>query len=656
MRGPGGYPVSRQPASAASAGTKGLSSSNSSSGQNLARERYSNTSSQSSADHGQNRSSRDGDHRTSAMSAGSRPAQSLPVRPKGSWNPPVSSSSSQGLLETESSSMEKQQHPTSSSSFSSMRAPQEGVRHMSRMGSSGDMSVSREEQSRPHSSVDVDAHPNSELDRQRPPQSLSHRQEANHQQQNSIPLSIMSESTSHATLEDEGSPNSQSLNYYSPVAVRPPSPPFPPPVDMDMDENEEADPRRGPFQTNMPYTSSAYTRRISSPDVADSNSSGFSSIPASGSKLSLKDYRQRASAKLKEQATISLPQTQLSSQEELNTSKLEEGFKSEEVKSESTTNSPEEEKPFQAVAGYSFSKPQDSPNNPGLKIKVKRDPTSRERHSVKYAGSGLKIRIKPLKPENEGESTAVALNSEQSTGFNTPREEGEILEDSPSPASSTGSSRKAEGLRIRLSVPKSSDGSGSKRENDQWESRRSAEHESSHRSHHHGHHYHRSHHKSKKHKEHRSSRHEGKPSSAHHSSKRQGAAYPYDERQAKSQRGADRNPGYASSSTGREAGGPPPHPPLAPQYSLQHQNSGFSINDAFSSSLPLENDNAYYGEDANLSAPSTPLDAIPPGHERFHRILEEHRAKEARRPPLPSVPPPPPPPPSSPPPPPPPSF
>ena len=653
MRGPAGYPVSRPPTSATVIGTKSISS------QNPSAQRYSSSSAQSATDSTQNRSSH-GENRT-ASSASNRPPYPSSVRPQGSRNPPPSSSQMHPETQSSSSSWAQQPpHTLSSSSSNSTRTAQDNVRHMSRSGSSTDMPRSREDQSRPFSFSKLDMQANSEQDKQRLQSESYRQQEPNNQLQQNLPVPKISEPSSSQTgLGDEGpSPNAQLSNYYSPVAVRPPSPPFPPPADF-IDDIDDTGAGRNASQSNMLPNSSA--GKTSSPDVADNNSSGFTSAPMAGSKLSLTAYRQRVSAKFKEKPSIPTAEALCSSQDEINTSKLDDSFTSDEMKSRSATNSPRDEKPFQSVSDYRFSKPQDSPSNPRITLKVKRDPTSGEPLSVKYADSGLKIKIKPPKPESEAETTASML--EQSTGFSTPREEGEILEDSPSPASSTGSSRRSEGLRIRLSVPKSSDSSGNKREGDHWASRRSAEQESSYRSHHHGHHYHHRHHKSKKHKEHRSSRHEGKSSSGHHSSKRQGTCS-YDDRQAKLPRVSDSNTNYASGAgnMGRDIGAPPPPPlpPLPPPpsyHTLQHQNSGFSINDAFSSSLPPDHDIIpEYGDDANLSAPSTPLEAIPPHHERFHRMLEEHRAREeAKRPPLPPVPPPPPPP-TSPPPPPPPSL
>ncbi|GFR70861.1 cyclin-T [Elysia marginata] len=615
---PGGYSVSRQPMAAA----RGISSSSS---HNPAGQRYSNSSSQSAADPAQHRSSQ-GENRTLSSSQNSRPppSHSSSVRPQSSRSMP----SMQGHPETQPSSSTSRAQQ--SSSATSVRAPQDNPRHLSRVGSSGDVTRQREDQPRPYLAK-LDPHSNSEQDRQRA-QSLSHRQqESNSQPLQNLPVTKAAEPPSSlATLDDETSPP----NDYSPVAVRPPSPPFPPPNDIDLDESDEAGAGRQATQSNNASMSNA--GRITSPDISDNNSSGFSSVPVAGPKLSLSDYRQRASAKLKEKATTPVTQAQEPMKEEIHTPKMDEVSAQVDLIQEGTISSPKEEKPLQAIAGYSFSKPQDSPNNPRITIKVKRDPSSGDRHSVKYTDSRLKIKIKPPKPESESEITAGAL--ENSSGLSTPAEEGEILEDSPSPASSTGSSRRSEGLKIRLSVPKSADNSCSKRESDHWSSRRSGEHESGHRSHHHGHH--RSHHKSKKHKEHRSSRHEGKSFSGHHSSKRAGG-YSYDDRQVKLHRVSD----------GPTPPPLPPFPPSAP-HSLQHQNSGFSINDAFSSSLPPGHDGTLdFGEDPNNSAPSTPLDGIPPHHERFHRMLEEHRAREeARRPPLPPVPPPPPPPPSSPPP------
>ncbi|RUS73335.1 hypothetical protein EGW08_018907 [Elysia chlorotica] len=524
------------------------------------------------------------------------------------------------------------QTSSSSVSSSSSSRPQPAahptyprVAHASRSGSSTDLSRPRDDQLRLPVSSKLDVQVTSEQERSRT-HPLPHSQP----QKNISSVKPAEPASSQVVAPDDVF----SPNCYSPAAVRPPSPPFPPPSDLVDDEETGSGPSAG---------------RVASPDTADTGSSGLPPAPASGPKLSLSDYRQRYHAKLSER---SIGQAVAGAQEDRNPAALEHSFTPEQFRLKSAPSSPAEDKPFQAGADHSFSKLQDSPSNPGnprITLKVKRDPASGESLSVKYS-EGLRIKIKPPRPTIEGEGTTSVLD--QSAGVGTPREEGEILEDSPSPASSTGSARRSEGLRIRLSVPKASDNNSSgissavaKRESDHWSSR-----ESGHRSHHHGHHSHRSHHKSKKHKEHRS-RHEGK-SSGHHSSKRQ-CGHSYDERQAKL-------PRVSTSYGGMGGPPPPPLPPLPPppsHHALQHQNSGFSINDAFVSSFPTGHDVIPdYGEDANLPAPTTPLEGIPPHHEPFHRMLEEHRAREeAKRPPLPPVPPPPPPP-SFPPPPPPPSM
>ncbi|RUS72143.1 hypothetical protein EGW08_020085 [Elysia chlorotica] len=312
------------------------------------------------------------------------------------------------------------------------------------------------------------------------------------------------------------------------------------------------------------------------------------------------------------------------------------------VKGENLASSPADDKMLSAGGGTSnFTKPQDSPSNPRIKIKVKREQTSNERHSVKYADSGLKIKIKPPKPEG-GEVEPGASASGHSSMSSTPREEGE-LEGTPSPASSTSSGRKSEGLRIRLSVPKpegSSSCSGKRGDStgDQWSNSVSERESSSgHRSHHHSHHHGR-HHKSKKHSKH--SRHEGKSSS-----KRSASGDVSEERPAKSSRtepsasSAGSNSSVLAPSLSLQTGG---YPGLSASYSSASSSStsgvigfsstseslhhgGFSITDAFSSTMPndiFDDDD----EDTLPSIPLTPVDALPQvtsHHERFQQMMNQ---------------------------------
>ncbi|GFR85026.1 cyclin-T1 [Elysia marginata] len=288
------------------------------------------------------------------------------------------------------------------------------------------------------------------------------------------------------------------------------------------------------------------------------------------------------------------------------------------VKCEPLATSPGDEKVLLSGASSSFTKPQDSPSNPRIKIKVKRDPASNERHSVKYADSGLKIKIKPPKPEGEVEA-GLSLSGHSSRS-STPREEGEV-EGTPSPASSTSSGRKSEGLRIRLSVPKpdgSSSGGCSKRDSDQWSNGVGSERESScHRSHHHNHHHGR-HHKSKKHSKH--SRHESKSSS-----KRSASGDIGDERPPKASRSETAGSGIAPSLS-LQTGGYPGLASTSFSTSDSLHHGGFSITDAFSTTMPndiFDDDD----EDTLPSIPLTPVDAIPQvtsHHERFQQLMNQH--------------------------------
>jgi len=220
---------------------------------------------------------------------------------------------------------------------------------------------------------------------------------------------------------------------------------------------------------------------------------------------------------------------------------------------------------------------------------------------------GLKIKIRPPKstPSPAGPSGSNSRSS-------TPREEGEISDTAERKEGSVG-------IRIKLPVPKSEshsrdpNGSG----------------ESSHR-HHHGQHrehrQHREHHKHKKHR-HSSSRHsDGNKSSKRHSSLESSS---HESRPAKQARSDTAVSGY-------------------PHRELQHQNSGFSINDAFTSTMPT---NIFEG-DSDEEDTQTSVNSEPPHHQRFHQLMAQHRANGSGNPPLPPIsrrgpPPPPPPPPST---------
>lgn len=272
-----------------------------------------------------------------------------------------------------------------------------------------------------------------------------------------------------------------------------------------------------------------------------------------------------------------------------------------------------------------FNVAQNSPNP--LKIKVKREPSSGERHSVKYADTGLKIKIKPPRMEPSEEAGPSGSRS------GTPMEEGEVI-DSPSSVSS--GDRKSEGgLKIRIPMPRPGEGAKSSEQINGF-----GDHG---RPHHHSHH-HRSHHS------HKSKKHSSKHSSRHERSSKRPSSHDHEERPSKSSR-----QDYQSTSNPVD---------MIRSYSesrhdilsrtLQHQNSGFSINDAFSSSLP----NTIFDEDEDSSQippPVTPTDAFnhPPHHEKFHLLMSKHRAQIQDKPPLPPLPsnscppPPPPPPPAS---------
>lgn len=364
-----------------------------------------------------------------------------------------------------------------------------------------------------------------------------------------------------------------------------------------------------------------------------------------GPRLSLTMYRERASAKSQ------TPAEQNAQVEDASAAvkSVEETF-IQGSNSKSVTSSPTEPDMKQSLSNsdlVNFSKPQDSPNNPRIKIRVKRDPSSGQRH-VKYPDTGLKIKIKPLRSEtgggSEGEAGPSGLASSRSS---TPREEGEIVDDTP--PSSCDSEQKSERLKIRLTVPKPEHAPGyNRRENELGSNGYSGERDSSHRSHHHGHHRSHHHSKSKKHSKHERSRHEGRSSG-----KRLASSMDYhDERPSKASRsdtypvpGVDINhhlAGYSDFSSGNSS-----------SRTLQQQNSGFSINDAFSSAMPHNIFDDDDDDPSHFHSPVTPTaDVVPAHHERFHQIMAQHRAETSKRPPLPKGPPPqvsPPPPPPSPP-------
>ncbi|XP_059144379.1 cyclin-T1-like isoform X2 [Physella acuta] len=347
------------------------------------------------------------------------------------------------------------------------------------------------------------------------------------------------------------------------------------------------------------------------------------SIPHVGSKLSLSMYRERARSRAPVEDGITDSVLSENSVFDPHT--------------DSATNSPAD-KSFKTSTSHSdFTHPQtDSPNTPRLKIKVKLDPSG-DRHYVKKPEAGLKLKIKPIKSDSALDD--VGPSGSKSSRSSTPFEEGEIVDDA-SPAPSIGSERKSEGLKLRLSVPKSGDSTGnySRRDSDHSSNGHNGDRES-HRSHHHGHH-HRSHqHKSKKHSsKHDRSRHESK------SSKRSASALDYyEERSSKSQRMESYSSGsqdnYRSSH----------HSDNSSSHVLQHQNSGFSINDAFSSTMPNnifddDDDDGTHGH-----PPITPtIDPSQTRTEKFRQMLSQHSAVfESKKPPLPkgqppSSPPPPP--------------
>lgn len=390
-----------------------------------------------------------------------------------------------------------------------------------------------------------------------------------------------------------------------------PSPPVKPPSPLD------------PPEPTVSGEAGSYPVSLASPEgvkVVDETPS----IPHVGSKLSLSMYRERARSRAPVEDGITDSILSENSVFDPHT--------------DSATNSPADKSFKTSTSHPDFTHPQtDSPNTPRLKIKVKLDPSG-DRHYVKKPEPGLKLKIKPIKSDSAVDND-VGPSGSKSSRSSTPFEEGEIVDDA-SPAPSIGSERKSEGLKLRLSVPKSGDGAGSysRRDSDHSSNGHNGDRES-HRSHHHGHH-HRSHqHKSKKHSsKHDRSRHESK------SSKRSASAMDYyEERSSKSQRmesyGSGSQDSYRSSH----------HSENTSSHVLQHQNSGFSINDAFSSTMPnnIFDDDDDDGTHGHL--PITPtIDPSQTRTEKFRQMISQHSAVfESKKPPLPkgqppSSPPPPP--------------
>ncbi|KAH9505414.1 hypothetical protein Btru_057197 [Bulinus truncatus] len=359
------------------------------------------------------------------------------------------------------------------------------------------------------------------------------------------------------------------------------------------------------------------------PEVPKAPTDSTNQLHLQAPKLSLSMYRERA-AKSKAAAGAN----ELNVTDELGHVS---GMMEENIVYDALSGSPTEKnlKPIVPNAELNnFSSQQmDSPNAPSLKIKVKLDPSG-ERHYVKNTEPGLKLKIKPFRSDAPlGLEDVGASGSKLSSRSSTPFEEGEIIDES-SPALST-AERKSEGLKIRLSVPRSGD---SRRESDHSSNGHERE---SHRSHHHSHQHRSHHHKSKKHSsKHDRSRHESK------SSKRAALDY-IDERAAKVMK-------LDASESARRSG----HHETHSSQVLQHQNSGFSINDAFSSTLPnnIFDDDDDDDDGSHAHPPITPTPESLYNAEKMNPRLSRHKL-EYKRPPLPKgLPPPsPPPPPPSPP-------
>lgn len=299
------------------------------------------------------------------------------------------------------------------------------------------------------------------------------------------------------------------------------------------------------------------------------------------------------------------------------------------------TNSPgakQQQREAPQETSHPFSEPPTDSPNPPHKLKLKLEPSgASELHAVnKMTPSGLKIKIKTPKMGGTPESGASRESS-------TPHEDGEITEGTPP----------TQGLKIRIGVPRASDGGEST-------SDAGAHHHHHHRGHHKKHHHrdkdphrgeHRDHHRhDKKHKKHRSERSSSKRSSS--------SAAEGEDRPAKHQRSDTSLTGYpgGASATVSRAAGQTKRPSNTaggpPTASRSLQDNGFSINEAFTSTMPsniFDSDD----EDGSSFPPITSDNVNPPHHERFHQLMAQHRAKQAQRPPLPGGLPPPPPPPSS---------
>ena len=290
----------------------------------------------------------------------------------------------------------------------------------------------------------------------------------------------------------------------------------------------------------------------------------------------------------------------------------------------------------------------DSPRN---MLKLKRDPATGESHAVKYTPSGLKIKIKT--PKMEGTPNSIP---EEGGGPNsksaTPCEEGEITE------SPTG--RKSDSIRIRIPVPKSESNNGMS--NSELSSDHQHGYHHSHHGHEHGHkHKHKKNKKEKKHKEHRRDKHEKHERSSKRSSST--ALDGHEDRPSKALRidpmssGGYSNRHHGNSSATATAQGSYADPPGAPPSTtssrqLQHQNSGFSIDNAFTSTMPNNIFDDSDEEDLSSGFPPITPTAENPHHQHSHQLMAQYRANQAKRPPLPPMPttrgpPPPPPPPPS---------
>ncbi|CAG5118830.1 unnamed protein product [Candidula unifasciata] len=478
--------------------------------------------------------------------------------------------------------------------------------------------------SRPHDSLRLHdtarhGHPDQRPDVGGDARHIPHSDSSLNRSQSSRPEHI---SQRHSTV----SPNTPPTNTPTAVSLSPPEPP------SDISQILSSSGETQDISINVTSDSPENQLKLqSNPDKQQSAASH-------GPKLSLRMYRERTVAKSKTSVDQTTPGDIASAVASITDDSYTLG-----VNPESATNSPGDVS-LRLGSGElaNFHKPQDSPSNPRIKIKVKRDPSSGERHAVKYAETGLKIKIKPIRsdtPSGAESGDAGPSGVGMASSASTPREEGEIVEDTP--PSSGDSEQKSERLRIRLSVPKSDQSLGfNRRESDQGSNGHSGEHDQGHRSHHHSHHRSHHHSKSKKHSKHDRSRHEVRSVS-----KRSASALDYhDERPSKTSR-----PDTHFAATG--------HVSHHTGYSdrSHQQNTGFSIHDAFSTTMPH---NIFDDDDdpTHTHPPVTPtVETVPPHHERFHQLMAQHRAKvdAVKKPPLPRGPPPPrsspPPPPPSPP-------